>query len=362
MKRELFVFAGQSNMMGACVYPPKMDIKAQNSFEYKHRDKRLGRDTDCFVKAGYPVGEFSYIDLVKAYSPEMVNEKGESRLTNYRANAYFCPSISNLKSDAQKTVFDFGDYSEATVTKGVTLAPFIAEKWEELGRVCAYAHIAKGGVPIDYFLTAEMAEKYNERITCYNSEHGTDHPKLNTEPRFRAAGEYLLLKSTDFFLDAKKRFAEDDTSDKCFIWLQGESDAKRSAEEYGIKMDVLWEGLKQIGFTHFFCARVDYFGSSDIYKIMQAQEDFVSRHPDAHMLTRAASYFTYPGQSEDDWFVSPPSDEYRNCRDSYFGFKNQHINEKGFLVIAEHAVKNLYRVLVNNEEPVLEEENIKELQ
>ena len=33
-KRELFVFAGQSNMMGASVYPAKQQIVYKNSFEY----------------------------------------------------------------------------------------------------------------------------------------------------------------------------------------------------------------------------------------------------------------------------------------------------------------------------------------
>ena len=46
-------------------------------------------------------------------------------------------------------------------------------------------------------------------------------------------------------------------------------------------------------------------------------------------------------------------------RDSFFGFDNNHINEKGFFVIAEHAVKNLSRVLIQNEEPILEEENVR---
>ena len=35
MKRDLFVFAGQSNMMGASVLPPKRAPKIKNSYEYK---------------------------------------------------------------------------------------------------------------------------------------------------------------------------------------------------------------------------------------------------------------------------------------------------------------------------------------
>ena len=75
----------------------------------------------------------------------------------------------------------------------------------------------------------------------------------------------------------------------------------------------------------------------------------------------AASYLTYPGQNEEDCFIKPSSREYRDCRDSFFGYNNNHINEKGFSLIAERAVKNLYRVLCESKEPILEEENIKAL-
>ena len=63
MKRELFVFAGQSNMMGAAVYPPQMPINMDKSYEYKHKPKRLGAPRGKFVSTVYPVGEFSYKDM-----------------------------------------------------------------------------------------------------------------------------------------------------------------------------------------------------------------------------------------------------------------------------------------------------------
>ena len=40
-KRELFVFAGQSNMMGAGVYPPRQNIEVNNSFEYLQKTDRF---------------------------------------------------------------------------------------------------------------------------------------------------------------------------------------------------------------------------------------------------------------------------------------------------------------------------------
>ena len=331
MKRDLFVFAGQSNMMGAAVFPPKRALCIENSYEYKHKAKRLGRG-ELFVKAGYPAGEFSYIDLDAAYSEDMTDENGNSKLADYINNTYFCPAMSNLKSEKTKEVFSFSDFSESTAPDGATLAPILAEEWEKLGNACAYAHIAKGGVSIDYFLTDN-----------------------------NGMAEYFFKKCKDLFTDSVHFFKDDDLSNKCFFWLQGESDANLTKEDYEAKLEILWKRLKEIGFTHFFCIRVDFFGSNGISEVMRAQEDFVSRHDDAYMLTRAASYLAYPGQNEEDWFVTPPDEEYRNCRDSFFGYNNNHINEKGFSLIAERAANNLYRVLCENKEPILEEENIKAL-
>ena len=362
MKRDLFVFAGQSNMMGASVFAPKEDVILSDSFEYKHKARRLGAKCGDFVSSAYPAGEFSYIDIERAYSASETDEKGKSLLANYVENTFFCPAMSNLKSEGEKTLYSFSDFSESTAKNGATLAPFLAREWESLGRTSAYAHIAKGGVSINYYLTDEMAEEYARRIGDYNERFGTNYETaISPSSRIAGAAEYFFEKSRDFFRDAEARFGKELSGNRCFFWLQGEGDAWRSSVEYETKMDVLWEALKQSGFTHFFCIRIDYFGEDGICKVMRAQENFVSRHSDAYMLTRAASYLAYPEQNEAEWFISPPTEEYRDCRDSFFGYGNDHINEKGFLLLAERAVKNLYRVLGENKEPILEDENIKAL-
>ena len=94
---------------------------------------------------------------------------------------------------------------------------------------------------------------------------------------------------------------------------------------------------------------------------MRAEESFTEKTKDAFMLTRAASYFNYAGQDECDWFVSDNEEEYKFCRDSFYGFGNQHFNEKGFSVIAKHSINNLYRVLIEGKDPILEAENIKKM-
>ena len=362
MKRDLFVFAGQSNMVGASVYPPKMALSLQNSYEYKHKARRLGATRGQFVLAGYPVGEFSYTDLPTAYSAETVNVLGESLLCDYDRNTYFCPSMSNLDSEQDHTVVPFVTFSEATAPYGATLAPFLAEEWEKLGGACAYAHMAKGGVSIKHFLTEEMSAEYVRRITAFNQTNGTCYSTASPLDRaMPGAAEYFQSKCKDFFADAEEFFANDTLSSRCLFWLQGESDISRSSIEYEMMLDVFWDALKKIGFTHFCCIRVDYFGDDRIERIMRAQESFASHHEDAYLMTRAASFFTHPEQNESDWFVVPPDAEYRNCRDSEFGFPNHHINEKGFSLIAKRSAKNLYRILVEGCEPLLEEENIRTL-
>ena len=344
-------------MVGAGVYTPKLEITLKNSFEYKHKERRLGAKEGRFTNRVYPCGEFSYIDLEKAYAADMVDELGRSKLVDYTPTTYFSTSMTNLDSDEEKTVHPFSIFSESTARHGATLAPFLCEEWERMGGASLYAHIAKGATPIHYYFTDEMIREYNRRIDSYNKENGTEYPSLTLNRRIIGA-EYFAEKCRDFFEDAEKKFCGDDLSNKCFFWLQGEAEGKNEVIEYETKLEILWEKVKSLGFTHFFCIRVDYFGYPGIFRVMKAQESFVEKHADAFMLTRAASYLTFPGQEEEGWFKTPPAEEYRDCRDSWFGFKNDHINEKGFKVIAEHAVKNLYRVLVEGKEPILEEENI----
>lgn len=362
MRRDLFVFAGQSNMMGASVYLPQHPLSITRSYEYKHKPRRFGASSGAFVPAGYPVGEFSYQDLALAYAPEMVNERGESKLNNYNKHTYFCPSMSNLQSEAEKTVYPFATFSEADAPNGVTLAPFVAEEWEKAGNACAYAHIAKGGVAMAYYFTDEMVQEYRARICDWNRTHETElNPEIPVFHRMSGAAEYFFEKCSHFFSDAETAFPDDTLASRCFFWLQGESDANSPAKEYEIKLEILWEALKKAGFTHFFCLRIDFFGAAGIDQIMLAQENFTAAHADAHMLTRAASYFLYAGQEETDWFCNPPGEEYRFCRDSFFGYSNQHINEKGFLLLAQRAAENLARILIQGKPPVLEEENIRSL-
>jgi len=326
MKRPLFVFAGQSNMMGAAVYPASEQIYYNNSFEYLHKPKRMGAKIGEFKNYGFPCGEFSYKDLKKAYG-SAIDFSIKSQLTNYTENTYFCPSMCNLESDKNKTELPFKTYSEATAKFGTSLAPFIVKGLEEKGFACAYTHIAKGSVKISHYLEGE-------------------------------ACEYFYQKVNDFFADSKVHFKDDDLSEKVLVWLQGESNAEIGYENYKASLKKFWVRLKENGFTKFLIIRVGYWGRNSITEIMRAQEDFCDETENAYIITRVCSYFEYKNQNTDTWFKNPVTEEFTLCRDSFYGFDNHHVNEKGFKVIEKYALPNIIRILFEEKEPILEEENI----
>ena len=68
------------------------------------------------------------------------------------------------------------------------------------------------------------------------------------------------------------------------------------------------------------------------------------------------SFMANPKLDAPDWFTETPAEEYNECRDSFFGFENIHINEKGFATIARHMADNSIKVLREGVEPVLEKE------
>lgn len=327
MKRPLFVFAGQSNMMGACVYEASEQIYFENSAEYLHKARRFGEATGTFKNYGFPVGEYSYKDLDKAYGKER-NVESKSTLSTYAENTYFCPSMCNLKSENPKSTHLFSYFCEADERLAPSLPPYLIKELENQGYASVYAHIAKGSMPILYFTEGEGAD-------------------------------YFDLKSRDFFADSEIRFAGDDMSEKVLVWLQGESDAKNGYDHYMLQLCKLWERAKNLGFTKFFIVRIDYFGNEAITEIMRAQEDFCEKNEDAFIITRVASYLKHPKQPE-NWCLAD-TEEFDLCRDSFYGFNNNHINEKGFKVITKYAVPNIIRVLFENKPPILEAEQIVKL-
>lgn len=326
MKRPLFVFSGQSNMMGAASLEAKNRFSFKNSYEYLHKPKRFGAEIGCFKKNAYPAGEFSYKSLKDAYG----NEKDfslKSTLTDYTKNTFFCPAMSNAIDESQKLVLGFQDFSEATAKNGPCFAPCFVQEFEKSGYACAYTHIAKGSVGINYYLDGD-------------------------------ASDYFAEKVSDFFSDSEKFFSQDDTKERVFIWHQGESDSSMSYNSYKDSLKQLYKMTKKLGFTKFFICRVGYWGNNNIANIMRAQEDFCNEEKDAFMITRVSSFFEYPNQNIENWFCVPIEEDHKLCRDSFLGYSNNHINEKGFQIMAKHAAPNAIRIVFDRTEPILEQERI----
>ena len=354
-------------MMGAAVFPPKIAVSVDDSYEYKHKPVRLGAKHGEFVSAGYPCGEFSYTAeaLETAYFPENTDKEGRSRSTleKYTPNTYFCPAMCNLKNAETHEQYSFDFFSESTFVAGPTLAPLFAQEWENRGQKCAYAHIAKGGVSIVHYYNREMLLEHNRRIEEHNKETGDNIPRIDVEnSMWHGASAYFDQKVSAFFADAEERFSGDDMSNKILVWCQGESDRAQPKERYRIRLEILWEHMKKLGFTHFFCIRVGNWPESQkIHEVMQAQEEFCAENENCYIITRAMSFMPCKNVDSEDWFVETPSEEYHNCRDRDFGFNNPHINEKGFALIAKRMADNAVRVLRKGREPLLEKEIISKL-
>ena len=361
-KRDLFVFAGQSNMMGAAVLPPKLPLNVTDSYEYKHKPRRLGADKGEFVAVGYPCGEFSYVDemLDTAYAPENIDENGKSTLKKYTAKTYFCPGMCNLKDAETFEQSPFDSFSEADMINGPTLAPLFADEWERRGQKCAFAHIAKGAVTITHYFNSEMVDEYNRKATDYNNKNEIKLPIIGEKKAmWLGASAYFDKKATDFFEDAKARFEGDDMGNKVFVWCQGEGNSGTPKDYYKFCMEVLWNHVRSLGFTHFFCVRVGNWcvgERGDLTRVMRAQEEFCAENENCYIITRAMSFMPHPVADKPDWFTETPNDEYNECRDCFFGFENAHINEKGFATIARHMADNSVKVLREGVAPELEKE------
>lgn len=347
---DLFVFAGQSNMMGASVLEPEVDTFTDKSLEYKYVPKLRGEATGTFVSAQNPAGEFYYNDLTAAYGDKLNDLDYKSSLSNYSANTYFCPAMRD-------SVKGFSAQSEADTYPAASLAPYFVTEYAEYGHSSVYAHMAKGSNKIVDYFTEEMVDRYNTLIREYNDQNGKAYSTLSVDS-LSGAGNAFNDKYNAMVEDYAA-FAPDNTvKNKCFVWLQGESDGS-SYIKYKLKMQVLWEYLQELGFTHFFVLRVGYWGNTGILNVIKAQEDFCAENDNCYIVTRAPSLIPHPTATTDNWWINEPSEEYDSCRDSYLvNSSNNHFNEKAMQIFAERSAANVHRILHQGLEPVLEEENI----
>lgn len=319
---DLLYFCGQSNMVGAAALPAVGEPDVKHCEEYKYSLIARGGSHGIFVPVTFDCGEFLFKDPGKAY--ESTDESGRSLLTNYRDNCYSTSAISNAKADGTKDTFQFTGISESNHVPSPSLAPYFCAEWEKLGCRASIANFSKGSTKIDYFTTE--------------------------------AAEVMKDKGKAFLREACERYGRENIGSRVFVWLQGESDQGDSTEEYKRKMKTLHQIVTGIGFDIFTVIRVGYWFSKNCSDIMRAQEDFCRENKNCYILTRTMSFMTDVCNDSDvsGWYTKMPADKYRHCRDSLDGYRNSHINARGFKIIAKRMAKNLYRILREGKKPVLE--------
>lgn len=350
MKYDMFVFAGQSNMMGACALPPKHGLKIKKSLEYKYKPVHIGTGRGVFSPVGYDSGEFLYKDVSLAYSK--ADEKGQSLLKDYQNNAYFVSALSNLKDEKEKSVLPFSEYSESERKKACSIVPYFCEEWEKEGGAALVAHIAQGGAPIGHFFSKEMMKEYNG----FAKKNGFSELSGDGE-----AEAVYVKKCTAFFYDAEKAFGADSLGEKVLVWNQGESDLADSIKEYEEKLRIFWKKAKSVGFDKLFIIRCSFWGTRKTANVMAAQERFAAANDDTFIITRALSLMPDPGFMPhiEEFYTEKPEEDYYYCRDSYSGYNNPHINEKGFIIAAKAAARNAFRVLKEHKAPNLERDTVR---
>ncbi len=350
MKYDLFVFAGQSNMMGACVLPPKHRLDIKYCKEYKYKSVYLGGKTGEFVTVGYNNGEFLYKNIKAAYGD--ADENGKSRVNDYGKNTYFVSAMSNLNSVSEKSTNQFSIYSESEKNSACSIVPYFCENWEQLGQAAIVAHVAKGGVTASYYFSKEMTEEYN----LFAVKNGYE-PIVGDE----AAETVYCEKCKAFFKDAEKVYGHDNIGEKILIWHQGESDSGNSCAEYKQKLNIFWKKAKKLGFDRFFIIRCGFWYTHETCHIMRAQEEFCRENKETHIISRSISFMPDPYfmDSLEDYYIKEPEKKYFFCRDSYYGYDNSHINERGFMLAAKEAAQNAYRIMKENKEPDLKEDIVK---
>lgn len=349
---DLFVFAGQSNMMGAAHLAPVDNPVTEDALEYKYAPVLKGGERGEFVYAQNPAGDWHYIDPEVAYSPDYKDEAtGKSKMSKYSTNTYFVPACRDKEKG-------FSGQSEYLHYPSASMPPYFAQYYSELGHPCIYAHMAKGACNILHYFTVDATEEYNRLITEYNAANKTSHATIKVS-NLSGGGDAFDAKYTAMLRDFSELKPNTPIAHKCFVWLQGEGDTHVYAQ-YKIKLQALWSHLQSLGFTHFFILRVGFWGSTSLINEIKAQTDFCEENENCYIITRAPSLIPHPSANTSNWWISEPSEEYTDCRDSYISStSNQHFNEKAHKIFARKSAENIDRILHQGLEPELEEENIK---
>lgn len=359
---DLFVFSGQSNMMGGVFY----------------EDFTAGYGPWPKTNGIVDVENTSYIQ-----QPVYAEETAGSYEYKYLTDTFETVDYTNPTGELIKTE-DGTALCKASGTyeiNGTTMvAPFVKE-YTAHGYKSISAHIALGGTQAcDWMTSSEIAQVLLSQEFDFHMQSGAT--PQSTSPRLVGGDERVLLferKLEAMLQSFGREFPNGKIGSKNFVWLQGENDADALFTATGLTgdaatnamlgsmtlykkcLEVLWTRLQSYGFDNFMIVRVGFWTNPnrDI-AIMAAQEQFAAETEGVSVLTRAMSYM--PNPKSNYWGSQTVEEDYRLCRGvNYAIWGNPHLNEKGHIVIGTRSADMAAEILHGGTSYELEEELIPEI-
>ena len=220
-------------------------------------EQKLKKTADFFVMSGQSNMQGQSESFVDFSAPEGVC--AEYKFLSDRYEPVRHPSGETVMNEDGSDALLLGAHLGRS-----SVVPYFADEYYRLtGRTAAYAHVAKGATTVAEWL------------------RGTE--------RYGAAVKKISAAVSAAERDGI-RF-----ENKCFVWLQGESDGigQTTKEEYKQRLLRLWSDLKaDCGLEKFLMIKVGPFFDFPVAPIMEAQEELCAENGDFSMISRAVEGFS----------------------------------------------------------------------
>ncbi len=375
---DLIVFSGQSHMQGYPYLSAPNHTMDPNAIEYFENTKTLA-------------------------SSATANGERIQCINPYTQSPFNCTRPSGATSPTFIDVVDqtFGEHSNII---GSSMVPHFTRAYASYGRQSFVMHIAEGATAISEWMRTDDLKRIQEQSlyepilssnNAFNLTHCQDFSGQGENSENETSVQYcqraylgdirngiMIDKISNGIETFKRDMPNHSIENRIFIWNQGERDASQmvnlnhieaSKALYKDSFLALWQQLKdEFSFDVAVITRLGLWNSleKDLV-IMAAQEELAIEHDDIIIGTRAMSYmphYTYHeelghGETSGYWANKDIQDAYAQTRDTYWvgGHNNRHVNDKGNRLIGERTALNVYRKLILDVNPLLEDELIPEL-
>jgi hypothetical protein len=189
--------------------------------------------------------------------PESGLQVGNSRTYEYKhLTQSYAPCVHPVGETIPGTGLEWAEDGTSA-----SLAPFFATHWLALGRTPLVVHVAGGGQSVMTFI-----------------EGGTNRDAVNE----KIDGAIANVGQID------KRIGK-----RLFFWLQGESDANMTVDQYKTAFLDMWNEKKTLfGLETAYIIRIRAHSEPSYYSVLAAQEELAIEHDDIVMLTRMTQDFS----------------------------------------------------------------------